>query len=159
MHDGMPPGFGLGEGADLLIRTLRRIAAGNADGALVRREFMAVCGEEGVEVFATFCTFLQAAAYASRRTRRIGHPGSPLLTPDEVQLLEIIAAAHRGDDARLAAHLLWLVRPPLRGWVALTARAVAAALAAVGHPLPERIGHRVTATMPPPPAAGAEAGA
>jgi len=60
----------------LLIRTLRRIAAGRQCDDLTIREFDDAFGDDAAEVFATFCTFLRAIAFASRGKIRIAHPGS-----------------------------------------------------------------------------------
>jgi hypothetical protein len=123
-------------GGRLLIRTLRRIAAGRECEALTIREFDDAFGEDAAEVFATFYTFLQAVACGSRRKMRVAHPGSHPLTPDELQLLTVIAAAQSGDAPRLEAHLRWLSRASLRAAVAITARALATALAVHDYWLP-----------------------
>ena len=69
-------GFGYGE--HLLVWSWRRIAAGRGGCPVIAREFSDACGDDAAEVFATFCTFLRALAYACRRRLQIGHPGSPV---------------------------------------------------------------------------------
>jgi hypothetical protein len=123
---------GLGQGGRLLIGALRRIALGYGCLAVTRHEFAIAFPGDASEVFATFCAFLQALAYAGRRKLRAGRPGSPIPTPDETALLALIAAAQADDQPLIDAHLCWLARPEARIAVTITARALATALAVHG---------------------------
>ena len=118
--------FGYGE--HLLVWTWRRIAVGRGACPLVIQEFSHACGEDAGEVFATFCTFLRALAYAGRRRIRVGRPGSPVLTSDERQLLALLAAAQAGHAAHVEAHLRWLAHSHLRDALAIAAHALGTAL-------------------------------
>ncbi len=88
---GEVPGFGYAE--HLLVWSWRRIAMGRSFCPLMREEFAACCGEDGPEVFVTFCIFLKALAVASRRQFVIGIPGCVTVTADERQVLTLLAAA------------------------------------------------------------------
>jgi hypothetical protein len=123
---------GLGQGGQLLIGALRRIAFGHGCSVVTRRDFAIAFPGDANEVFGTFCAFLQALAHAGRRKLRAGRPGSPIPTSDETALLALIAAAQADDQPLLDAHLCWLARPEARIAVAITARALATALAVHG---------------------------
>lgn len=127
----------LSEGEHLVVRSWRRIAAGQTDCPLLFRDFEHACGEDAAEVLATFCTFLRALACAGRRRLRVGHPGCASLTPDERQLLTVIAAAQAGDQARFEANLRWLARAELRAALAIAVSALGTALAVHGYFLPQ----------------------
>jgi hypothetical protein len=127
---------GFGHGEHLLVWTWRRIGVGRSNCPLILREFSHACGEDAAEVLATFCTFLQALAYASRRRLQIGHPGCLALTGDERQLLTLVAAAQVDHSAHFEAHLRWLARAELRPALAIAVRALATALTAHDLPLP-----------------------
>jgi hypothetical protein len=92
------------------------------------REFRDACGEDGPEVLFTFCTFLQALGFASRRHIVIGTPGSRVVTADERQVLTLIAAAQTQTSALFEAHLRWLTRPQQRHVLQIATSALAAAL-------------------------------
>jgi hypothetical protein len=117
----------------LLIGALRRAAAGHAGCRLTRRDFAIAFPGDADEVFVTFRAFLGTLAHAGRRKLRIGLPGSSLAMPDETLLIALLAAAQSGNDGLVDAYLCWLARPGERISVAITARALATALAAHGH--------------------------
>lgn len=122
--------FGYAE--HLLIWSWRRVAANREMCPLIGREFADSCGEDAGEVFATFCALLRALAFAGRRVLAVGHPGSLAVTPDERQLLNLVAAAQDGRDTLFEAHLRWLAKPESREILAIAARGMAAALSANG---------------------------
>jgi len=124
LHEAL--GFGYAE--HLLISAWRRIASGRNTCPLLIREFSEACGEDGLEALATFVTFLNALAYASRRRLSVGLPGGMALTADERQVLTLIAAAQNDRPALFQAHLSWLARGDARPTLAIGARALAAAL-------------------------------
>jgi hypothetical protein len=123
------PPSGLNKGEHLLVSSWRRVGAGQGDCPLIARAFVEACGEDAAEVFATFCGFLRALAYASRGRVRIAHPGCVGLTLDERRLLSLIAAAQGGDRACFEAHLRWLARIELRAVLAIAVGALGTALA------------------------------
>jgi len=124
MDDG--PGFGFGQ--HLLIWSWRRMAAGRTFCPLMMDDFAAAFGEDGPDVFATFCTFLQALALASRRPLTIGAPGCPEITADERQALTLLAAAQSDASAMLEAHLRWIALPEKRTVLEIATHALARAL-------------------------------
>ena len=136
---GAPSDFGFGE--HLLLWSWRRMATGRTFCPLMMDDFAAAFGSDGPEVFATFCTFLQALAIASRKPLTIGAPGCPQITADERQALTLIAAAQAKAPAMLEAHLRWIAIPEKRLLLRIAANALARALAvnAMVLDLPERI--------------------
>jgi len=125
--------LGFFDGETLLIRALRRAAAGHEGCALTRRDFAIAFPGDADEVFVTFRAFLGTLAHGGRRKLRIALPGSALTMPDETLLIALLAAAQQGDDELVDAYLCWLVRPGARASVAITTRALATALAVHGY--------------------------
>jgi hypothetical protein len=119
--------FGFGQ--HLLIWSWRRMAAGRSFCPLMMDDFAAAFGDDGPEVFATFCTFLQALGFASRRPLIIGAPGCPAITADERQALTLLAAAQADAPAMLQAHLRWIALPEKRTLLKIATSALARALA------------------------------
>jgi hypothetical protein len=119
--------FGFGQ--HLLIWSWRRMAAGRSFCPLMMDDFAAAFGEDGPEVFATFCTFLQALGVSSRRPLIIGAPGCPEITADERQALTLLAAAQADAPAMLEAHLRWIAIPEKRTLLEIATSALARALA------------------------------
>lgn len=128
--------FAIGEGLSfgyaehLLVWSWRRIATGRSGCPLMLDQFADVCGEDGPEVFVTFCTFLKALAVASRRQFSIGAPGCTTVTADERQVLTLLAAAQAGTPALLEAHLRWIAIPERRLILQIATGALARALMA-----------------------------
>lgn len=114
----------------LLVWSWRRIATGRIECPVMAKEFIDACGEDAQEVFATFCTFLKTLALAARRRLNIQAPGWPDTTPDENQMLCLLAAAQAGDHPLFQAHLSWLTRPERRHRAQIAACAFATALEA-----------------------------
>jgi hypothetical protein len=121
------------DGETLLIGALRRVAARQEGCALTRRDFAIAFPGDAAEVFVTFRAFLGTLAHGGRRKLRIGLPGSTCVMPDETLLIALLAAAQTSDDGLVDAYLCWLARPGARATVAITARALATALAVHGH--------------------------
>ena len=140
-----PPGCLAGTGEHLLVGILRHMAAA-APCPVVARRLTEAFGEDAGEVSATLGAFLRALAYAGRRRLSVGHPGSIVLTRDEVQLLALLAAAQAAEPAWLDAHLCWLAKSDRREPLALAALALGTALAAHGY--------RFSGAPPPRPAIG-----
>ncbi len=127
---GAVPPFGHAE--HLLIWSWRRIATGRSGCPLMLGEFAAACGEDGPEVFVTFCIFLKALAVASRRPFVTGVPGSLAITDDERQVLTLLAAAQTQSPMLLEAHLRWLAVPERRHILEIATGALARALSCKG---------------------------
>lgn len=127
-----PPGEGIlsfGYAEHLLIWSWRRIAIGRSCCPLVMDGFAAACGEDGPDVFATFCTFLKALAVSSRRQFIIGTRGCVAVTPDERQVLTLLAATQTQYPTLLEAHLRWIAIPEKRHVLEIATSALARALA------------------------------
>lgn len=119
-------GFGYAE--HLLVWSWRRLATGRCCPLMVD-EFTAACGEDGPEVFVTFCIFLKALAVASRKQFAIGAPGCLAITADERQVLTLLAAAQAESPALLEAHLRWIAAPEKRHVLQIATGGLARALA------------------------------
>ena len=137
----MEDGRGFGFGQHLLIWSWRRMAVGHTFCPMMMDDFAAAFGEDGPEVFATFCTFLQALGFASRRPLTIGAPGCPEITADERQALTLLAAAQADAPAMLEAHLRWIAIAEKQLVLQIATNALARALAVndMHLDLPERI--------------------
>jgi hypothetical protein len=125
-----PQALNFGYAEHLLVWSWRRMATGRGHCQFIDREFGEACGENAREVFATFVTFLEALAYASRRQMVLGHPGYLGLTADERQVLTLLAALQNRRLALFDAHLAWLSKPDRRQTLSIGAGALAAALSA-----------------------------
>lgn len=113
---------------ELLVCSWRLIMARGADCPVVAQGFRCACGASGSQVFATFCTFLCALAFAQRRCLFVNPPGERALTVDEERMLTLIACAQNGCNATLDAHLCWLARRMLRKTLEESVRELAAVL-------------------------------
>lgn len=91
----------------VLISCLRRIGVGEMWCPLIRYELLRVYGAAGDEVHAALRDFIICLARYGRRRWRLGLPGLPVLTADELSFLAMIEAA--ADEDRLSAHLAWLL--------------------------------------------------
>lgn len=120
-------GAGFGYAEHLLGCSWRRLVTGRCS-SLTMDEFNAACGEDGPEVFATFCTVLKAVDVASRRQFAIGAPGCHAVTTDERQVLALVADAQAQSPALLEAHLRWIAASQRRH-IQIVTGALARALA------------------------------
>jgi len=112
-----------GVGAALVVRAVR-LAAGLGCWALVEGVFRdACCAGGGIAASRLFLILLQGLALGARRPLRLGFIGAPELTHDERALLQMVAAAQRGDTALLEASAAWLAGPASAASVARAARA------------------------------------
>lgn len=112
----------------LLVWSWRWVAMGRTCCPVMMDAFAASCGEDGPDVFVTFCTFLKALAVASRRQFVIGAPGCAAITADERQVLTLLAAAQADCPALLDAHMRWIAIPEKRRILEIATRALARAL-------------------------------
>lgn len=112
----------------LLVWSWRRVAIGRSCCPLMMDAFAAACGEDGPDVFVTFCTFLKALAVASRRQFVIGAPGCDAITADERQVLTLLAAAQADCEGLLDAHMAWIAIPEKRRILEIATGALARAL-------------------------------
>jgi hypothetical protein len=129
-HDGEMAG--LSEGARLLVWSLRRLVAGQGSCPLVAREFAAVCRNDAAEVFAAFGVFLCMLAYARLRRLSVGLPGESRLTPDERQIVDMVAVAQSENDLLFDVYVRRFARAEVHHEVKLAAGAMASAFAAHG---------------------------
>jgi hypothetical protein len=112
-----------------VLETWRQAALGNANCPRLLREFRKHCGAETESVFEIYFAFLRALGRASRRRLKIGHPGCPGMTRDELQVLSLLAAAQTGHWTLFDAHLCWLASDGSRAVIAGAATVLADTLA------------------------------
>jgi hypothetical protein len=122
----------------LLVWSWRKIVSSRGNCPGIEREFNEWAGEAGREMLLTYAAFLKALGHGSRRTLSIGHPGLLAFTPDERQVIALLAAAQAGDDVRLSAHLEWLIRADCQCTATIAARTFAQLLADHGVVLTQR---------------------
>lgn len=134
----------LGYGEHLVVWGFRAVVSGRGECPVVAREFKAACGELAGEARGALTVFVQQLAAQGRRAVCLAPPGCLTLTRDEQLLTAVFAAAQADDEARLSAHLSWLLAGPASPPFAAAARVVAQALALSGHRL------RLAAAPPPP---------
>lgn len=120
----------------LLVWTWRKFVIGHADCPVLVREYLDFAGEQADAVLGAFAAFLQALGGGSRRMLSVGHPHCAGLTPDETQMLRLIAAAQTGDEALLTANLRWMTKPDYQAAALTAVTALAAQLTACGVVLP-----------------------
>ena len=100
---------------NLLVWAIRHWVDGRQCWQIVEREFRDSCGVSGgTTVLAALGQFLVGVAVHGRRTIRIGYRGYPGVSPDEMSLLQLIAAAQADEAHRIAARLPWLFAMPER---------------------------------------------
>ena len=99
----------------VLVWAIRHWVDGRRCWQIVEREFRDSCGTSGGStVLAALCQFLVCVAVHGRRTIRVGYRGFPGVSPDEMSLLQLIAAAQADEAHRIAARLPWLFAMPER---------------------------------------------
>jgi hypothetical protein len=103
-----------GYGEHLLVWSWRRIAGGKVHCPVMEKEFCDACGQNAREVFLALCAFLSALTSASRRPLALSAPDPFSVTPDERQILTLIAAAQAENDVLVQAHLRWIAQPTRR---------------------------------------------
>ena len=113
----------------LLVWSWRKIVSSRGNCPGIEREFTEWAGKSGQDMLLTYAAFLKALGHGSRRPLTIGHPGLLGFTPDERQVIALLAAAQAGDDARLSAHLEWLIRTDCQCTATIAARTFARLLA------------------------------
>lgn len=114
----------LGNSESFLVHTIRSIVIGHGRcqaTLCILHDFVGVAAPDLVR---TLAILLGAIDNGCRRPVTIGYRGDSRLTPDEVQIVAIIAAAQRDEGAELAARLNWLVGGPHHKPVAIAARIV-----------------------------------
>lgn len=98
----------LTEPGRIVVSAMRAAPSG---AAATKSCFVDAFGERrGRPCFVVFLQIVHALALFGRRRMKVGSPGWPLLTHDEVAFLRCVDAAVRGDEAARDAHLIWLVR-------------------------------------------------
>lgn len=112
----------LGEGAGLALDAFRLMAIGADAGALVAA-FDARLGPPGRAALGAMHLLVREIGAAGGRRVMVACPGCCRLTGDELGLFGLLSAAQSRDDARIDAHLAWL----LAGRKSDTARSAALA--------------------------------
>ena len=97
-------------GGHLLVWTWRKLLSGQEDCPLLAAEYRRVAGDQAGALLCLFANFLQALGHGSRRMLSVGPPHAAGLTPDEVQMLRLAAAAQVVDAPLLDANLRWMVK-------------------------------------------------
>jgi hypothetical protein len=98
----------LTESGRIVVSAMRAAPSG---AATTMACFVDAFGERrGRPCFVVFLQIVHALALFGRRRMKVGSPGWPILTHDEVAFLQCIDAAVRGDETARDAHLAWLVR-------------------------------------------------
>jgi hypothetical protein len=120
----------------LLVWTWRKFVIGHADCPVLVREYLDFAGDQADDLLVTFAAFLQALGGGSRRMLSVGHPHGAGLTPDETQMLRLIAAAQTHDTHLLDANLRWMVKADQQAAALSAVMALAAQLTACGVLLP-----------------------
>lgn len=131
-------GMELSEPDSLVVRVWRTIILGHDGCRALGRSFGC---PNGIQLIEAVATFLRALNHGSRHILDVGHPSCAIITfdaitPDERQMLTVIAASQAGDEALLLAHLTWLVRSDRREDVAQAVHALGRLLQARGMRLP-----------------------
>jgi hypothetical protein len=108
----------------LLVQAFRKIVSGRGYCPSLARTLGQAARCDGANLVRVIAIFLSAVDNGCRRAVTIGANGDPDLTPSEVQLLALIAAAQREDEALMRAHMAFLVEPPHEKPVTVAARLV-----------------------------------
>jgi hypothetical protein len=108
----------------LLVDAFRKIVGGRGYCPAMARSLGRVGRCDGADLVRVISIFLAAIDNGCRRAVTIGAPGDAELTPSEMQLLALIAAAQREDDALMGAHMAFLVEAPHEKPVKVAARLV-----------------------------------
>src|SRR5262249_30498865 len=108
----------------LLVEAFRKIVSGRGYCPSMARALGRAARCDGADLVKVIAIFLAAIDNGCRRAVTIGANGDPDFTPSEVQLLALIAAAQREDDALMGAHMAFLVEPPHEKPVKVSARLV-----------------------------------
>lgn len=135
-----------------IIESWRQAALGNGNTPMLLKEFRRYCGETSEEVFEVYFAFLRMLGRDSRRRLRVGHPGCAGMTPDEIQVLSLLAAAQTGQWTLFDAHLCWLAPNGPRAGIAAAAMVLADRLAGAGIDISARL--HIKRATPGAPAAG-----
>ena len=94
----------------LLVWTWRKLLSGQESCPLLAAEYRRIAGDQAGALLCLFANALQALGHGSRRMLSVGPPHAAGLTPDEVQMLRLAAAAQTVDAALLEANLRWMVK-------------------------------------------------
>lgn len=112
------------DGKALLVHGMRSIVTGHGRCPATLAAMDALVGAAAPDLVRTLAILLGAIDNGCRRPVTVGCRGDAARTPDEVQILAIIAAAQRGAESELGARLCWLVSGPHQKPVAIAARMV-----------------------------------
>lgn len=123
----------------LLVWAIRHWVDGRQCWAVVEREFRDACGSPADStVLTALGQFLVRIAVHGRRQIRIGYRGYPGVSPDEMVLLQLVAAAQADEPYRIACRLPWLFAMPEHREARELLTQIARPLAACGLTVPLR---------------------
>src|SRR6185312_10296547 len=105
-----------------LVEAFRKIVSGRGYCPHVARDLGRAARCDGADLIRVIAIFLAAIDNGCRRPVMLSGNGDPDLTPSEMQLLALIAAAQREDEALMRAHLTFLVEAPHEKPVTVAAR-------------------------------------
>ena len=114
----------MGEIESQLVEAFRKIVSGRGYGPAMARSIGRVARCDEADLVRVISIFLAAIDNGCCRAIILGVTGDPDMTLSEVQLLALIAAGQREDEALMAAHLAFLVEPPHEKPVMVAARLV-----------------------------------
>lgn len=96
----------------LVLWSFRVVGGGRARCPTLRATFVHLFGEAADEALGALYALVMVIGRTGRRRLTIHPPGCVGCTADEQVLTAMIAAAQDGDDARLDAHLAWVLGRP-----------------------------------------------
>ncbi len=112
----------------LVVWAVRVTASGRRDCPIVKAAFADACQPVGAEALNAFVVFVCELARQGRRRILLAPAGCFSVTPDEMSIIAVFAAAQERAHDRLDAHMTWLVgaspQPPLAAAAGLVAEAL-----------------------------------
>lgn len=129
----------LTDAEQLMVWAFRSWAFAHHASRSVERDIQRGCGrEEGERVTVAIRSILVLIALYGRRPLRLGPPGWPGVTTDEIRLLQLYAAGQRGSADAVRAHLAWMLCPVHTAHPEIAVAHAAAILGRSGFHLPWR---------------------
>jgi hypothetical protein len=134
---------GLSRTEHLFVWALRAIAVGHGECPLLHQTFSAACGWRGGPALASYFVLVRYIGNAARRPLRLHAPGCASVSPDEMAVVGLVAAAQASlngaDGGLLRMRLDVLLDEHAQEAGRSAARALAEIIADSGHVLPVRI--------------------
>lgn len=126
------PGTAFGGAEHLLLWACRRSAGDEPTSPALAGEFIEACGEEALDVLSALDMFVAALRQSEQRRPHFAPPGAHALTPDEQEVLTLLAALQAGPDDLVQGCLARLADAPCRLPLRMAATSLARAFAATG---------------------------